>query len=108
MLIGTEEVIPNKHRTSTEQVPNKLNEPSPNVASLVMAIGNQQLKGNEIMATIGLKHRPTFLASYLTPAIESGFVAMLYPDSPRHPRQRYLLTPKGIMFFNARKPETKE
>ena len=21
---------------------------------------------------------------------------MLYPDSPRHPRQKYLLTPKGI------------
>ena len=100
LLIGSEGVMPNKHRTSTEQVPNKLDEPSSNVAVLVMAIGNQQLKGSEVMTAIGLKHRPTFLANYLTPAIEAGFVSMLYPDSPRHPRQRYRLTPKGIMFYN--------
>lgn len=101
LLIGSEGVMPNKHRTSTEQVPNKLDEPSSNVAVLVMAIGNQQLKGSEVMTAIGLKHRPTFLANYLTPAIEAGFVSMLYPDSPRHPRQRYQLTPKGIMFYNS-------
>ncbi len=65
-----------------------------------MAIGNQQLKVSEVMTTIGLKHRPTFLANYLTPAIEAGFVTMLYPNSPRHPRQRYRLTPKGIMLYN--------
>ncbi len=101
MLIGAEETIPNKHRTSTEQVPNKFDEPSLNVAALIKAIGRGQLKGSEAMATIGLKHRPTFLANYLSPAVESGFVAMLYPNSPRHPRQRYLLTPKGLMYFNA-------
>ncbi|MDY6301192.1 MAG: Fic family protein [Bacteroidales bacterium] len=101
MLIGAEETIPNKHRTSTEQVPNKFDEPSLNVAALIKAIGRGQLKGSEAMAAIGLKHLPTFLANYLTPSIEGGFVAMLYPNSPRHPRQRYLLTPKGLMYFNA-------
>ena len=101
MLIGAEETTPNKHRTSTEQVPNKFDEPSSSVAALIKAIGRQQLKGTEAMAAIGLKHRPTFLANYLAPAIEGGFVTMLYPNSPRHPRQRYLLTPKGLMFFNA-------
>ena len=100
LLIGAEGVMPNKHRTSAEQAPNKLDEPSSNVAALVMVIGNQQLKVSEVMTTIGLKHRPTFLANYLTPAIEAGFVTMLYPDSPRHPRQRYRLTPKGIMFYH--------
>ena len=101
MLIGAEETIPNKHRPSTDQVPNKFDGPSPNVAALIKAIGRGQLKGSEAMAAIGLKHRPSFLANYLTPAIEGGFVAMLYPNSPRHPRQRYLLTPKGLMYFNA-------
>ena len=101
LLIGAEETTPNKHRTSTEQVPNKFDEPSSSVAALINAIGRQQLKGTEAMAAIGLKHRPTFLANYLAPAIEGGFVTMLYPNSPRHPRQRYVLTPKGIMFFNA-------
>ena len=105
MLIGAEETTPNKHRTSTEQVPNKFDEPSSSVAALIKAIGRQQLKGTEAMAAIGLKHRPTFLANYLAPAIETGFVTMLYPNSPRHPRQRYLLTPKGLMFFNAHNAE---
>ena len=101
MLVGDEETIPNKHRPSTDQVPTKFDEPSPNVVALIKAIGRGQLKGSEAMAAIGLKHRPTFLTNYLSLAVESGFVAMLYPNSPRHPRQRYLLTPKGLMYFNA-------
>ena len=105
LLIGAEETTPNKYRTSTEQVPNKFDEPSSSVATLIKAIDRQQLKGSEAMAAIGLKHRPTFLANYLAPAIEGGFVTMLYPNSPRHPRQRYVLTPKGIMFLNANSSE---
>ena len=41
-----------------------------------------QLKGSEAMAAIGLKHPPTFLANYLTPAIETGF-AFLCHDSEK-------------------------
>ena len=52
------------------------------------------------MAAIGLKGRDNFLNLYLNPAIENGFVRLLYPDSPRHPRQKYLLTVKGMMLFN--------
>ena len=101
MLIGAEETIPNKHRTSTEQVPNKFDEPSPNVAALVRVIDSKQIKVSDMMEALGMKHRHTFRVNYLDPAIEGGFVAMLYPNSPRHPRQRYLLTPKGLMYFNA-------
>jgi len=32
--------------------------------------------------------------------MEKGIVRMLYPDSPRHPRQKYMLTVKGMMLFN--------
>ena len=49
---------------------------------------------------MGLKHRPTFMENYLNPAMTQGIVRMLYPDSPRHPRQKYLLTVKGLMLFN--------
>ena len=52
------------------------------------------------MTAIGLKGRDNFLNLYLNPAIENGFVRLLYPDSPRHPRQKYLLTVKGMMLFN--------
>ena len=46
---------------------------------------------------------PTFIANYLTPAIQSGLVTPLYPDSPKHPRQKYLLTIKGLAIFNSTK-----
>ena len=37
----------------------------------------------------------SFLKNYINPAIESGFVKVLYPEKLNHPRQRYLLTVKG-------------
>ena len=32
--------------------------------------------------------------------MNEGYVRMLYPDSPRHPRQKYLLTVKGLMLLD--------
>ena len=32
----------------------------------------------------------------LTPAINQGYVMWAYPDSPRHPKQRYYLSEKGL------------
>lgn len=37
---------------------------------------------------------------YLTPAIAEGYIRLLYPQSPRHPRQKYLLTMKGMALYN--------
>ena len=58
-----------------------------------------------MMETIGLKQRPTFLENYLNPAISDGYVCLLYPQSPRHPRQKYLLTVKGLALYNELKRE---
>ena len=99
---------PNKYRTSTEQVQDKyrtsidnlLPVDDENTICLLLAIKREKLSIKEIMGKIGLKHRPTFMDNYLYPAIENGFVRLLYPDSPRHPRQKYLLTVKGMMLFN--------
>ncbi|MBR4706074.1 MAG: Fic family protein [Paludibacteraceae bacterium] len=106
------EQVPNKLRTSTEQVQDKFGTSNPiitgnhlytedeNTIRLVMSIGLEKLSIKEIMGKIELKHRPTFMENYLNPAIENGFVRLLYPDSPRHPRQKYLLTVKGMMLLN--------
>ncbi|WP_346732801.1 Fic family protein [Hallella absiana] len=32
----------------------------------------------------------------MEPAIKHGIVTLLYPESPRHPRQKYKLTVKGL------------
>ena len=97
-------------RTSTEQVPDKLpssnarlhdklHSDNPNIIKLIRVIGEQSLSVKEMMAAIELKHRENFLNLYLTPAINEGFVKMQYPNSPRHPRQKYLLTAKGIAVY---------
>lgn len=49
----------------------------------------------QMMELTGLKDRKNFLEYTLSPAMAGGFVRMLYPESPRHPRQKYLLTGKG-------------
>lgn len=41
--------------------------------------------------------RQAFSKSVLRPAIEQGFVCMLYPDTPNSRNQKYRLTEKGLM-----------
>ena len=94
-------------RTSSVQVPEQVPEQvrgllhtdNPLVIGLIKEIGDKELSIADIMKALGLKHRPNFLEYHLNPAIKGGFVRMLYPDSPRHPRQKYLLTVKGLALY---------
>ena len=86
--LTTSEHTPNKYRTSTEQV-----------RLLVSVIGKDHLSLKQMMERTHLKHRPNFIDNYLTPAISDGYVRLLYPDKPRHPRQKYLLAEKGMALF---------
>ena len=86
--LTTSEHTPNKYRTSTEQV-----------RLLVSVIGKDHLSLKQMMERTHLKHRPNFIDNYLTPAISDGYVRLLYPDTPRHPRQKYLLAEKGMALF---------
>jgi len=94
------ERMKNENRTSTEQVPNKLRPSTPEMTQIIQAIGKEEFSAKQIMDLIGLKHRPNFLENYLNPAINEGYVSMLYPSNPRHPRQKYKLTVKGLAAFN--------
>ena len=71
-----------------------------NILRLVKAIGHRQLSVKEMLAAVGLKDRMNFMEYSLTPAMTEGFVCLLYPDKPRHPRQKYLLTVKGSALYN--------
>lgn len=46
-----------------------------------------------------MTRRKTFLNNYLNPVIKDGFGRLLYPESSRHPRQKYLLTAQGLVVF---------
>ena len=91
-------------RTSTEQVPEQardlLHTNNPLILDLVIKIGYEEWSIAQIMKALDLKHRPNFLEYHLNPAISEGFVRMLYPDKPHHPRQKYLLTTKGVHLYN--------
>lgn len=52
-----------------------------------------------MLKAVGLKDRENFMNNMLNPAIKEGFVRMLHPESPRHPRQKYLLTVKGMGLY---------
>lgn len=71
-----------------------------NIIRLIRAIADKRLSIREILPMVGLKDRENFIEYSLNPAIRDGFVAMLYPDKPRHPRQKYILTPKGFALLN--------
>ena len=98
---------PDKYPTSTRQASDKLHTDNDNIIKLVYAINVKQLSVKEMLVEMGLKDRESFLNLYLSPAIGEGFVRMLYPDSPRHPRQKYLLTAKGQAFLNEFKNKAK-
>jgi hypothetical protein len=64
------------------------------VLNLIRVLNNE-LSRAEIQEILGLKDPKNFRENYLEPALAAGIVKMKYPDSPNHPKQRYLLTEKG-------------
>ncbi len=62
---------------------------------LLRALGQQELTVPELMKLLRLTARHSFTKNWLAPALQQGLVRPLHPDSPHHPRQKYLLTDKG-------------
>ena len=103
----TEEWKVQPNLASPEQVPEQVPEQArdllhtnnPQILELIKVIGNEEFSLSQLMEKTGLKHRPNFIEYHLNPAITEGYVRLLYPQSPRHPRQKYLLTVKGQMLY---------
>jgi len=67
---------------------------------LAMTDGN---KSSDIQDVLGLKHRTNFMKNYLNPALQYGYIEMMFPDNPNHPQQRYTLTEKGVRLKKTKK-----
>ena len=85
--------------TPTSSAHDMLQTENPLIRNLVKFIGNNQCSIKDMLEGVGLKDRKNFLEYHLVPAISEGYVCLLYPDKPRHPRQKYLLTLKGQILF---------
>lgn len=87
--------VPNKLSITTPQLPHSYPTVTPQLRKIMLAIGKNVLSAKEMMQVVNLKDKTNFLEKYLYPAIEQGLVGQLYPDNPKHPKQKYMLTEKG-------------
>ena len=98
------EMVVNAPVELTPQVTPQVESPHPSsnekVVELVKVVGRDQMSAKEIMNGLNLKDRKNFMQLYLIPALESNYLKYLYPDKPKHPRQKYLLTVKGLMLWD--------
>ncbi|MCM1176310.1 MAG: Fic family protein [Clostridium sp.] len=90
--------VQDKFRTSTVQEGHSI---SPEIEQLLAIVGKEQLSVATMMESLQLSGRDNFLKLYLSPAIRDGYIAFLYPDRPRHPRQKYHLTAKGLALLSS-------
>ena len=99
-------VTPTSTPTSTPistpiSMTNQLYTDNVNVRKLVCVIGENKLSIKEILELLNLKDRKNLIEYYIAPAQNNGFVSLLYPDKPRHPRQKYVLTVKGLALLSS-------
>ena len=75
---------------------------SDQVNRLIHSIGDEELSVNEILKVYKLlykqvyKSKRYFKKHTIQPAMLDGYVEMIHPDKPNHPKQKYRLTAKGI------------
>ena len=118
LLLGENNVLKNRYMLidapeewkmpDSEQAPDKLPDKLPDkfssnnvyVKRLVEVVGRDEVTIKDTLKVLGLKDRESFMKVYLNPALKEQFVRMKYPDKPNHPRQKYLLTKRGLVLYN--------
>jgi len=72
---------------ATDPVSDPVSDP---VEKLLSVMGDGYLSSAQIMAKVGLSHKPTFRKNYLLPALKQGVISMSHPESPNSPKQKYI------------------
>lgn len=85
---------------STTQVPPKYHPSTTQVENLITIIGSGTYSVAEMMEMLQLNNRRYFTKEYLKAAVTEGLVEPIYPESPKHPKQKYRLTDKGKELSN--------
>ena len=97
LLLGEENELKNRTMLVPEtiQVPYKHHTSAP-LQETLRHLAEGPLGVRELMERCRLKNRAHFLTRYITPALRDGLIEPIHPESPRHPRQKYRLTDKGL------------
>ena len=97
---GTPSSTPSSTRTICLNPNSNIYTSNDNIIELVRVIGYEELSIKQMMDLRTLKDRMNFLEYHLEPALREKFVRRKFPDRPTHPRQKYLLTVKGLALYN--------
>ena len=97
--LGKPEFIPNygfktvirRQQQVTQQVTQQVKE--------LLKILDREMNRAEIQEILKLNDRENFRRNYIQPALKLKFIELVYPNSPRHPQQKYRLTKKAIEFL---------
>ena len=82
---------------------------SDQVNRLIHSMGDGELSVDEILKVYKLlykqvyKSKGYFKRHTIQPAMLEGYVEMIYPDKPNHPKQKYRLTAKGLRLLDSLK-----
>ena len=87
----TKESLGDNDSINTPQAPPKHPLSTPQVELLKQKMGETYMNMKELAKLCGVKDLKYFRESYITPALEAGIIERLYPDQPKHPKQKYKL-----------------
>lgn len=62
-----------------------------------------QVSVKEMMEACNIKSRMTFDRTVLRPFLDAGLIVPLYPQNPRHPKQKYTMTKTGLEWLEKMK-----
>ena len=91
--------------SATTQVTDPVTDP---VHKLLSVLGGKTLPPSALQTSLGLKHRPTFRANYLYPALNQGLIEMTIPAKPTSRLQKYRLTEAGHALLHSLKTKGEE
>jgi len=86
---------------------------SEQVKLLIHSIKDKELSVDEILEVYKTVYKLVYKSKWyfkkhtIQPAILEGYVEMVYPDSPNHPKQKYRLTAKGLQLKEIIKEQEK-
>jgi hypothetical protein len=65
------------------------------VQKLLSIMNDDYLSSAQMIAKVGLSHKPTFRKNYPLLELKQALIKMSHPDTPNSPKQKYAKTQKG-------------
>ena len=93
--IGVKDVL-YEYVPSKTQVRPKYGPSTTHVRQLIELMGDGYMDLKGIMRLFNLKSAKRFRENYIVPALSDGTIERLYPEQPKHPKQKYRLTSSAI------------